>query len=240
MTTPMIDLDSTLAEIVDSDSAAVRVLMRHRLDFCCGGDRTLAAACAEAGLDPAAVRRDLAGTTAVDVTPPWVGLAADDLVDHIESTHHAYLHSELGVLVDLASTVLGVHGVNHPELSGVHAGLVALRDDLEPHLAKEERVLFPLVRALARGEDLPPVGPGSVRPPVTMMMAEHERTGALLDQLRRSAQDFVPPNDACASYRSLYAALQELDADVRLHVHKENNVLFPMAVALETGATSPT
>ena len=222
----------TLAAIVDANPASVRILERHQLDYCCGGRRTLEQACAERDLDPAAVLAEL-GALQPAAAADWPTMEPAQLVDHIESTHHRYLHEELPRLAALTDKVVGVHGTHHPELHSVKVTFTALRDDLEPHLMKEEQVLFPMIRDLADATTAPTFHCGSVANPIRMMLLEHDRAGELLAELRDITNEFQPPEDGCASYHALYGGLAEIEADTHLHVHKENNVLFPAVLALE-------
>jgi regulator of cell morphogenesis and NO signaling len=224
-------LEHTLAEVVTAEPGAARVLEAHGLDYCCGGRRRLDDACRSAGVDPAEVLDELAS---LEPSPPepWVDLDPAALVDHLEATHHTYLHAELPRLTALVQKVRGVHGGRHPELEAIEGTVGELRADLEPHLRKEELVLFPMIRDLAAGR-APTVGPPSVQAPISVMLAEHDRAGELLERLRELTDGYQPPADGCASYRALFAALAELEHDTHLHVHKENNVLFPAVVALE-------
>ena len=221
----------SLAEIVDLDASAARVLERFGLDYCCGGRATLADACAEAGCDVAAVADALRDAPDEGV-PGWASLAPAAMVDHLVATHHAYLHAELPRLQALAEKVESVHGRRHPELVRVTELVVALRDDLEPHLAKEELVLFPMIRELSTNAAAPSSHCGGIANPIRVMLAEHERTGELLEALHAATDGFAPPDDACASYRLLFEGFAELTADTHLHVHKENDVLFPAVLAL--------
>lgn len=123
------------------------------------------------------------------------------LVDQIETTHHAYLHAELPRLVALADKVAGVHGSSHPELVELHQLCVALRDDLEPHMTKEERVLFPMIRELATAVSPPSFHCGSLANPISMMMREHELTGTLLEAIHELTDGYRVPADACGSFR---------------------------------------
>jgi regulator of cell morphogenesis and NO signaling len=223
----------TLASFVDEQPDAARVLERHRLDYCCGGQQTLADACAVAGVDPQAVLDELAALDSTFDPAPWTTMSAVELVDHLEATHHRYLHEELPRLGALADKVTAVHRDRHPELDAVQSALVAVRDELEPHLAKEERVLFPMIRELTAATDAPQFHCGSLANPIRVMMAEHEQAGDLLAALRGAAGDYQLPGDACASYDGLYRGLEQLEADTHLHIHKENNVLFPAVVVLE-------
>lgn len=228
-------LHQTLASIVDAHPGAARVLERHHLDYCCGGRRTLADACAAAGIDPATVLDELSESGGAPTAEPgsWAAMTPTELVDHLEATHHRYLHEELPRLGALVDKVLAVHRDRHPELEQVHGLFVALRDDLVPHLAKEERILFPMIRELGAATDSPSFHCGSLNNPIRVMLSEHDRAGELLVLLRSATGGYRPPSDACASYQGLYGGLEELEADIHMHVHKENNVLFPAVIALE-------
>jgi regulator of cell morphogenesis and NO signaling len=219
----------TLADLVVAHPTLSRVLERHGLDYCCGGQRTLADACTEQGIAVAAVLADLAEQPA-DGPAEWAGLGVAALADHIVATHHRYLQEELPLLDALAAKVAGVHGGRHPELADVHRLVLALRADLEPHMLKEERVLFPAIAALTAGQRDFPFG--SIANPVRMMMLEHDAAGEILAELRSVSGGYAVPADGCASYRSLYERLEAVEDDTHLHVHKENNVLFPAVLRL--------
>jgi len=199
-----IGTETTLGEVVTAHPQLARELERRGLDYCCGGQRSIAEACWAVGLDPASVAADLAATSAVSDAEPWSTMGVVDLVDHIESIHHRYLWDELPRLTALLDKIVGVHGARHPELSVVREVFAELRADLEPHLTKEERVLFPAIRELA-GADAPPAFAfGSVANPISMMMIEHDRVGELLIHLRAATGDYRVPADGCASYRALF------------------------------------
>ena len=234
--TATIDPTTTLGEIVNDHPDLARELERRSLDYCCGGHRTLADACAAAGLDPTRTATELSAVGA-EPPAPWSGLGAGDLVDHLEATHHAYLHDELPRLAALAEKVAGVHGARHPELDGIELTYAELQAELEPHLVKEERVLFPMIRELARSATAPTFHCGTLRNPISVMLREHDRAGELLARLHDLIDGYTPPEDACASYRALYAGLAQLEADTHLHVHKENNLLFPLVLDLEQQLT---
>jgi len=219
----------TLGDLVAANPAAARVLDGFGLDYCCHGDRSLVDACAAAGLDARTVADELAGLDVAGDTE-WTTLAPDELAAHIVATHHRYLWDELPLLESLAAKVLDVHGERHPELGEVHELVVALRADLEPHLTKEERVLFPAIEALTRGQREFPFGP--VANPIRVMIMEHDRAGELLARVRAATGGYSVPADGCASYRSLYERLAALELDTHQHIHKENHVLFPAAIRL--------
>lgn len=162
--------------------------------------------------------------------PPaaWAFLGPVELIDHIESTHHRYLWDELPRLGALIDKIVAVHGGRHPELAEVQRLYVQLRNDFEPHLTNEEQNVFPAMRELMGS---PGNQPGSVAPElpgeIRSLMDEHEVVGDLLEELRSITNDYTVPDDGCASYAETYRALGALESDTHLHVHKENNVLFP-------------
>jgi regulator of cell morphogenesis and NO signaling len=225
-----VDPARSLGSIVAERPARARVLEAAGLDYCCHGQRSLSEACAAAGLDTGDVAAALGAVD--DVRAAEVDqLDPAALVDHIESTHHAYLHEELPLLDALAVKVAGVHGERHPELAEVARLVGALRAELEPHLAKEEQVLFPAIRRLTAGPVSLPFG--SIENPIRVMLREHEQAGELLAALRSASGGYAVPDDGCASYRSLYERLAGAEADTFRHIHLENNVLFPAVEAID-------
>jgi regulator of cell morphogenesis and NO signaling len=230
--------DRTLAELVIAHPGAARALERHGLDYCCHGDRSLGDACRTAGLDPEMVASELSmgelstGELAADPAP-WAHLGVAALVDHVEAVHHQFLWEELPRVGELVAKVVGVHGERHPELEQVATRFEMLRADLEPHLVKEEQVLVPMIRQLANATTRPTFHCGRISNPISVMMREHDRAGELLAELRALTNGYRVPDDGCASYRACYEGLAGIEADTHLHVHKENNVLFPAVVELE-------
>lgn len=222
------ELHRTLGDLVAENASRAIVLERFGIDYCCHGDRTLAAALDAAGLDPSDVVTELRRTP--DAASVAVGDDPAALAGDIEATHHTYLHTELPEVEALAAKVAGVHRLRHPELDLVHQLVVALRADLTPHLEREERDLFPAVQAGAGGSDLVPL--------IERLRVEHDAAGGLLERLRKVTGNYTTPADGCASYASLYSRLAALEADTHLHIHKENNVLFPRIEGRERPARS--
>jgi regulator of cell morphogenesis and NO signaling len=223
--------DQTLADVVAADSSRARTLDRLGLDYCCGGAETLEDACARAGLDATDVVAQIDTNIAVDDGHNCAGMLPAELVSHLVDVHHRYLQTELRELDQVAQKVVDVHGRRRPELQEVRALVAALRDDLEPHMQKEERVLFPAILELLGGPAAFLFG--SIANPIGMMGLEHERAGETLTSLRTISNNYAIPDDACASYRSLYDRLAELEHDTHLHIFEENHLLFPQAAALE-------
>jgi regulator of cell morphogenesis and NO signaling len=223
----------TLADLVTAHPGAARTLERHGLDYCCHGDRSLVDACRTAGLDPEVIAAELSTDELAGGPEPWAHLGVAALVDHVEAVHHRFLWEELPRVGELVGKVVGVHGERHPELAEVATVFAVLRAELEPHLAKEEQVLFPMIRQLADATTPPTFHCGRISTPISVMLREHDQAGELLAELRALTDGYRAPDDACASYRACYEGLAGIEADTHLHVHKENNVLFPAVVELE-------
>lgn len=241
----MIDTSTSLGDLVTNHPRLAGELERRGLDYCCGGARTLAESAADLGLDIDALVADLNGLSAGDAQEAWATMGAVQLVDHIVESHHRYLWDELPRLVALADKVFNVHGERHPELAEVSRLTAAVQTDLEPHMLKEEDVIFPRVRHLAVAKTLDHHGTephccDSLDTPISVLLNEHDRVGDLLAELRAVTGEYQPPADGCASYQALYAGLAQLEADTHLHVHKENNLLFPAVVAIERRLGAPT
>jgi regulator of cell morphogenesis and NO signaling len=216
-----------------------RELERLGLDYCCGGKRSLEEACRQQGLDLEAVVSELSSQPLEDELPAaWLAMQPAELVDHVEATHHSYLKQEMPRLSELAEKVMRVHGERHPELIRVAEVFAEIRTELEPHLRKEEDIIFPMIRTLATASSMPSFEGGSIAKPIAVLEREHSVVGGLLAQLRDLTNGYQVPPDTCASTQALMAGLAELEADTHLHVHKENNHLFPNVKDLEKELTA--
>jgi regulator of cell morphogenesis and NO signaling len=237
-----IDPATTLGDLVTAHPHLAREFELLELDYCCGGQSTLADACVARGLDAEATASQLAHAVMDEPAPDWSVMGLTDLVDHLESTHHRYLWDELPRLSALVAKIVSVHGDRHPELAQVEACFEEIRHDLEPHLVKEERVLFPMIRELDSATESVSFHCGTLRNPISVMLSEHDTVGDLLARLRQLTNAYQPPADGCASYVACYSGLAELEVDTHLHIHKENNLLFPevMRIESELAATSRT
>ncbi len=227
--------ETTIGEIVAARPALARLFEQLGIDYCCGGKQTLAAACARRGLEVSTTLGllDFASAT-LAAGPAEVDAAAlslTQLADHIETTHHAYLKIELPRLVELADRVATKHGWRDPRLADAAAAVRDLAGEMLCHMQKEEIVLFPLVRQIEAGVCIS-LGGGDLADPIRQMEAEHEAAGQLTAKLRDLTDGFTPNSEACNTHRALLAGLAEFESDLHRHVHKENNVLFPRALAL--------
>jgi len=233
----------TVGDIVAADFRAAEVFEQFGIDFCCGGRRSFDDACRGAAADPAAVLHALNAISrsrveADDVTS-W---PLDRLIDHIETTHHAYVRQALPAIARHLVRLVEVHTDRHPELVQVGHAFADLHDELMQHMLKEERILFPYVRDLVErqratcGRVISPFGTGEN--PIRMMEREHREAAGALQLIRELTGGFAVPSDGCSTYAVCMAELVQFERDLHLHVHLENNVLFPRAVALEQAAST--
>jgi regulator of cell morphogenesis and NO signaling len=228
-------LDHTVGAIVRDHPALSRLFEQAKVDYCCGGQKTLAEACRLRGIDPQGFLAQLEDYAIAETTPEvnLAELSLTELADHIERIHHAYLHEELPRLEKMVTKVAAVHGEKEPRLAQIRDIFLALSAELNAHLMKEEQVLFPIIRQLEASDTRPSFHCGTVVNPITRMCVEHDGAGVALAQLRQLTDDFTPPEWACNTYRALFAALLTFEQDMHQHIHKENNVLFPQAILLE-------
>jgi regulator of cell morphogenesis and NO signaling len=236
-----IEVTQTVGELAAQLPGATREFEKLGIDYCCGGNRTLGQACTQANISiEQALCRLEAGLTASAPQDErnWTDEPLAELIDHIHGTHHVFIREESPRLEALIAKVVGVHGKNHPELMQVQTIVSDLANELSLHLMKEEQILFPYVKLMEEAavaqEPPPPAMFGTIMNPVRMMMQEHDGAGEALKQLRALTNNYAPPADACISYKTLYEALQGFEADLHQHIHLENNILFPRAIALES------
>lgn len=230
-----INPNQTVGELVKQNPAYARVFEQFRIDYCCGGGKPLAQACAARGVEPQVVTDALNAVAApAQAERNWSDASMTDLANHIEDTHHAYLKSELPRLDHLVCKVATRHGDSKSYLVELRDTFLAFRDELMLHMAKEERILFPLCRKLESAGEPQQFHCGSVRNPIAVMIREHDDAGTALARMRALTDDFTPPTDACNTFRALYESLARLEQDMHRHIHKENSILFPRAVDVES------
>ena len=231
----------TIREIALEAPATTRVFEEFKIDYCCGGRKSLDEACAAAGLDPIVVSQKiedaLKDQSACRENGSSEKRSASELIDYIISKHHIFTVQEIERLTPLMEKVCTRHGDIHPELFKLQTIFLALADSLVPHMRKEEGVLFPYIQMLESSVTgitlaVPPHF-GTVENPIRMMMEDHEEDGERLRVMREITDDYSLPEGACPSFTALYAGLQDLERDLHRHIHLENNVLFPAAVDLE-------
>ena len=235
--------DETLGQLAAKDLRKAQVFKKYGLDFCCGGKKTVKEACAEKGLDVTKVEQELQQADKLPSSRPipYDEWNLDFLADYIVNTHHSYVKKSLPDLRTYAEKVMKVHGNHHPELIQIHQLVEEINAELTAHLIKEEKVLFPYVKELVTANHntqvLHAAAFGTVQNPINMMEVEHELVGKNLEKIRHLSQNYLLPEDACASYSLLYRLLDEFEEDLHLHIHLENNILFPKALEIEKKLT---
>jgi regulator of cell morphogenesis and NO signaling len=235
------EADETLGEIAAKDLRKAEVFKKYGLDFCCGGKKTVKEACAEKGIDVTKVEQELQNSDKSSFTAkplPYNDWNLDFLADYIVNTHHSYVKKTIIDIRNYAEKVAKVHGAHHPELLRINQLAQEVCDEMSSHMVKEETVLFPYVKQLvaAKNNGQRKVQFGNlqtVETPINMMEMEHELVGGNMDEIRKITNNYHLPEDACASYSFLFKTLDEFENDLHVHVHLENNILFPKALDLE-------
>jgi len=231
-------LTKSLAQIVNNNHRAAGVFEKHHLDFCCKGKRSLQQACAEIELSTDKILAELKsnetghkGKTATDFNT----ISLSQLVEYIVTTHHEYVKKEMPAIAMYLQKIAAKHGEHHPEMLKVFELFMAVKEEMEQHMQKEEVVLFPRIKELEKQ-----LGTGNssqvnisyLKAPIHMMEQEHEHAGDALAEIRKLTSNFNPPADACTTYRLSFAALEAFELNLHQHVHLENNILFPKALHL--------
>lgn len=226
--TPSIHAETRLGQLVRENPEFAPVFESLGIDFCCGGDVPLERACEENGLrlDPVLERLEEARSSDPAET---VDESLPALVDDVVETHHDYLRSELPSLERVVRKVARVHGESHPELRAVESEFLDLEAEVTHHIDDEEENVFPELLKLDEADSLSADDEERIREAIDHLESEHDDAAASLERIRSLTDGYAVPDDACTSYRNMLDRLEMLEEDMHLHVHKENNVLFPEA-----------
>jgi regulator of cell morphogenesis and NO signaling len=227
---------TTVAEIATEYPSSVRVFQRFGIDFCCGGKRPVRTACEQQGIafDELSQALDEASAAPAADGRDWTQEPLHALTTHIVATYHDALRKELPRLETMAARVAAVHGAKSPALARIEEVVGELSADLSEHMRREELVLFPVIRAAEAGMPVPM----PIAAPIAVMEHEHDAAGDLLAELRSLTGEYIVPAWGCATVRALYQGLHELENEMHVHVHLENNVLFPRALRIVGGRQS--
>lgn len=225
--------NASVAEIALRYPQSISIFNRYNLDYCCNGKRPFTQLCQKANLDAETVWAEIMAkqentTNHQLVFENW---EPSLLIDYIVHHHHTYVRDSIPQLQALLNKVCQVHGDEHPELEGIREEFNELADELIHHLPKEENILFPAIKAMVDKSAGRPML-HSVHAPVAVMEDEHETAGRLIKSIRATSNNYTPPANACLSYQLTYKLLQEFESDLMQHIHLENNILFPKALAL--------
>jgi len=233
----------TIGEVVANNYRMAEVFKKFDIDFCCGGGKALVQTCEENGVDVAVMAEALREVEqrGKHVDYDFENWELGQLIDHIQEAHHTYVKESIPVISEYAEKVKSVHGQNKPYVNDIADHFLALAEDLMAHLQKEENILFPFIKemelAKVAGESIQTPF-GSVQNPISAMFQEHDMAGDELKVIRKLADSFMAPVDACATHMVLYGMLKDFESDLMMHIHLENNILFPKAIALENDMTN--
>jgi regulator of cell morphogenesis and NO signaling len=225
--------ETSVGEIVRALPARSRIFENLGIDYCCGGKKPLAEACRAKKLDPATVVAMLAAldgaTENPSANPDTMSLA--ELCDHIEVVHHGYLREELPRLDFMTRKVAAVHGDHEPRLLEVRRVFEAFSAEMTAHTQEEDKTVFPAIRQLASANGDKAAAAAKLKEAFAKLEAEHENAGTALAQFKKLTDSYTPPEWACNTFRAMYDTLEKLEQHTHQHVHQENNVLFPKALA---------
>lgn len=239
----IIEQELKIADIVSDNIKTADVFKKHGIDFCCGGGISIAKACEKYNVDIEKLMEELKNVDAkMEPLQNFNKWELDFLIDYIVNIHHAYVREAVELLDAYSTKVAKVHGEHHPPVLEINNLFQIVKEDLLQHMEKEEKVLFPYIKHLlkTKREGNAFVNPpfGSVENPISVMNMEHDNAGDILKNIAKLSMNYTPPEWACNTFKALYAKLDEFEQDLHLHVHLENNILFPKAIELERNFNS--
>lgn len=231
--------DQIIGELVANDYRTAAVFKKYGIDFCCQGNRTIGDACASDQIDGQSVVSDLDALQDAPAgnTTDYKSWPLDLLADYIEKKHHRYVVEKTLEIQPYLNKICSVHGGHHPELFTIKDHFNTTAEALAEHMKNEEQILFPYIRQMVQAQHdnskLAATPFGTIESTIAEMMQEHTTEGDRLRQIETLSNKYTPPADACNTYRVTIALLKEFEQDLHLHIHLENNILFPKAIALE-------
>ena len=233
-----VDTKTTIGEMVADDFRMASVFSKYGIDFCCKGNRTLDEVCEKKNISVAELAQKLAEASLSSGQPTdYAAWPSDLLIDYIEKRHHRYIEEKSPVLIQYLNKLCKVHGDRHPELFRINELFTASAQELAAHMKKEELILFPFIKKMEKaqreGTALERPHFGTVENPVAMMKDEHTTEGERFEEISSITEGYNPPADACSTYRVTFAMLADFEQDLHTHIHLENNILFPRAIAME-------
>ncbi|WP_338733881.1 iron-sulfur cluster repair di-iron protein [Mangrovimonas cancribranchiae] len=233
------DTTKQIGSYVANDYRTAAVFSKYGIDFCCKGHRTIQEVCEKKDIDSNVLLDDLNAimTSHSGESIDYKSWPLDLLADYIEKKHHRYVEEKIPVLKQFLAKLCKVHGSRHPELFEINELFTASAGELAAHMKKEELILFPFVKKMVKatmsGQPIKVPGFGTVENPIATMMEEHDNEGERFRKIAELTNNYNPPADACNTYRVTFAMLNEFEQDLHLHIHLENNILFPEATKLE-------
>lgn len=234
----MLTQEKTIGEMVAEDFRIAAIFKKHKIDFCCNGNRSMEEACERKHLQAEEIYNEIANLPSKNPNETdFNSCPLDLLADYVEKTHHRYVEEKSTILLQFLDKLCKVHGDRHPELFTITKLFQESAQELAAHMKKEELILFPFIKkmvaAKVNGEAIETSRFGSVENPIAMMMHDHNIEGERFREIARLTNDYHYPEDACGTYQVTYKMLEDFENDLHRHIHLENNILFPKAVLLE-------
>jgi regulator of cell morphogenesis and NO signaling len=234
----IIQKENKVGEVVANDFHTALVFEKYGIDFCCGGKKTIEDACNDTKINPEELINELSKPLSANRNEQrYDNWELDFLIDYIVNNHHNYVISNLPVIFEHSQKVSNKHGESHPEVVKIAEIYKAIKEELEAHLIKEEKILFPYIKKLLEIKrnhlemEFPPYG--TIQNPIKVMENEHENSGLLFSEIVSLSGNYTVPEDACNTYKVLYGELKDFENDLHKHIHLENNILFPKSIELE-------
>lgn len=233
------NLQKPIGQFVADDFRTAAVFTKYKIDFCCNGNRSIEEACDKKGIDSNVLIAELESVlnTSTNQSIDYKSWPLDLLAEYIEKKHHRYVEEKIPVLRQFLDKLCRVHGERHPELFKINELFTTSAGELASHMKKEELILFPFVKKMVKAtinhETIQSPQFGTVESPINTMMQEHDNEGARFREIAELSNNYTPPADGCNTYKVTYAMLEEFEKDLHLHIHLENNILFPEAIKLE-------
>ncbi len=224
--------DIQIGEIVADDFRTSKVFTDVGIDFCCGGKQSVGEACKDLNLDVAEFEQKIAELKSQPINQSLNFKEWDlpFLIDYIVNTHHKYVVKTLPELIFYTAKIAEVHGETHPELIGIAKDIAAVNTELTQHLKMEEEVLFPAIKSILANPTNETKA--TINSEIKRMLGEHDFAGGTLDEINRITDGYKTPDDACNTYEVAFKILKQFEDDIHVHVHLENNILFPKALKL--------
>lgn len=227
--------EEKIADIVTADIRTASIFKKHGIDFCCGGSKILSNVCKEKKIKISKVINDIQKLDSNSKEKNYNKISVNALIKHIIDTHHKYVRESIPTIKDFAKKVSKVHGKNNPETNLIYHLFLRLSDELIDHMKKEEEILFPKIRILVNKTYSKSIffSYGTISNPIKMMEMEHESAGKVLREIEELSNKYTPPPSACNTYKALYNSLKEFQDDLHIHIHLENNILFPKVMKFD-------
>ncbi len=227
--------EKTIADIVTADIRTASIFKRHGIDFCCGGGKILSDVCKEKKIRVSKITNDIEKLNSTKNEKNYNKMSVNALIKHIIETHHKYVKEKIPTIKDFAKKVSKVHGKNYPETNLIYHLFLRLSDELLDHMNKEEEILFPKIKILVDKTYSKSVffSYGTISNPIKMMEMEHESAKKVLKEIEELSNKYNSPPSACNTYKALYNSLKEFQDDLHIHIHLENNILFPKVMKFD-------